>query len=90
MDDHAKISIYIVYDGSRYVYMYTSPMPEDAPVMSMTFPATFSQNRGLMIERRNLRNRYGGRKKSSKVRPMGGSTMFSSVLMISISCTEIE
>lgn len=62
----------------------TSPMPEDAPAMSTTFPATFSRNSGFMVERRNLKNRYGGRKKSNEVRPMGGTTMFSSVLMISM------
>lgn len=56
-----------------------SPMPEDAPVMSTTFPVTFSQNSGLMVERRNLKNRYSGRKKRSEVRPMGGTTMFRTV-----------
>lgn len=62
----------------------TSPMPEDAPVMSMTFPVTFCRNSGFMVDRRNLKNRYGGRKKRSEVRPMGGTTMYSTVLMISM------
>jgi len=36
-------------------------MPEYAPVMSITFPATSSLNMDLLMERRSLKNRYAGR-----------------------------
>lgn len=54
----------------------TSPMPEDAPVISITFPATSSRYMDFMVEMRSLKNRYVGRKKTSIVRPVGGTTRF--------------
>jgi hypothetical protein len=51
-------------------------MPEDAPVMSITFPATSSLNMDLLMERRSWKNRYVGRKVPNMVRAMGGIMIF--------------
>lgn len=57
-------------------------MPEDAPVMRITFPATFSLRTGFMVlEMRFLTTRYGGKKKISKIIAIGGITMFINKLM---------
>jgi hypothetical protein len=62
----------------------TSPMPEYAPVMSITFPATSSLNMDLLMERRSLKNRYAGRKVTNMVRAMGGIMIFMILWMISL------
>jgi hypothetical protein len=49
-------------------------MPEEASVMSTTFPATSSMKMNFMMDRRSLKNMYVDRKKT--VRTMGGSAMF--------------
>lgn len=66
-------------------------MPEDAPVMRTTFPAMFSLKTGRMaLETKNLMKRYGGRKKRSKVRAIGGITMFITLLSISMASLQRE
>lgn len=45
-------------------------MPEDAPVMSTTFPATSSLSRDLRIKKRELKDRNESRKKRSVMRPI--------------------
>ena len=60
----------------------TSPVPEDAPVMSITFPATFSMNMDFMLDRRSLKNIYIyiyiyiGRMKTNMVRTLGETVMY--------------
>ena len=62
---------------TKYTYKkITSPIPEEAPVMSMTLPATYSLYMDLFKDQRNLRKRNGGMKSSNKVRVIGRSTMF--------------
>ena len=51
-------------------------MPEDAPVMSSTFPVTSSLNMDFMVERRSLKSRYVGRKETDMIRAMGGTMIF--------------
>jgi hypothetical protein len=54
----------------------TSPIPEDAPVMSTTLPTTFSLYMDLFKKERNLRKRNGGIKKGNAMSIKRGSTMF--------------
>ena len=54
----------------------TSPIPEDAPVISITLPDTFSLYTDIFKDQRNLRIRNGGMKKSNTMRVKGRSTMF--------------
>ena len=54
----------------------TSPIPEDALVISTTLPDTFSLYMDLFKDQRNLRIRNGGMKKSNTMRVKGRSTMF--------------
>ena len=62
---------------TKYPYkIITSPIPEEAPVMSMTLAATFSLYMDLFKDQRNLRIRNGGMKSSNTVRVIGRSTMF--------------
>ena len=58
------------------VLIHTSPIPEDAPVMSATLPATFSMYLYLFEEKRNLRRPNVGIKSSNAMNVKGGSTMF--------------
>jgi hypothetical protein len=51
-------------------------MPEDAPVIRTTFPATFSLVIYLLMQLINLKTRNNGKKRSSSVNVIGGSTMF--------------
>lgn len=59
-------------------------MPEDAPVISTTFPATSSLNMVLMVNRRNLNKKYGGMKKGSVTNATKGTVMFKNLLINSI------
>jgi len=54
----------------------TSPMPEDAPVISITFPATFSLKMDLTMKPIILYNRYGGKISSKIARLRGGTKTF--------------
>jgi len=51
-------------------------MPDDAPVISITFPATFSLKIDLTMKRRILNSRYGGKMSSKIARLRGGTRMF--------------
>jgi hypothetical protein len=51
-------------------------MPEDAPVIRTTFPATFSLFIDLFMRLINLETRKYGKKRSSRINVIGGSTMF--------------
>lgn len=51
-------------------------MPEDAPVISITFPATSSLNMDFVVERRSLKSSYIGRKETNMIRAMGGTMIF--------------
>lgn len=62
----------------------TSPMPEDAPVMRTTFPATSSAKRDLMVEWTSLKMRRGGRNKRRVIKVMGGTAMSSIWLTMSM------
>lgn len=53
----------------------TSPILEDAPVMSTTFPYTFSQSMDLFKKEINL-SKYGGIKKVKAMIIKRGSAMF--------------
>jgi hypothetical protein len=60
-------------------------MPEDAPVISTTFPATSSLYAvNPFMRPRNLRTRYGGKIKRSTMSAIGGSKIFINFLVISI------
>jgi len=65
-----------------YIYIYessiwiTSPIPEEAPVMWTTLPATFSGKNVKIMERKNLKVQYGGKKRSKEKKVNGGATMF--------------
>ena len=62
---------------TNYTYkIITSPIPEEAPVMSMTLPAKCSLYMDLFKDQRNLRKRNGSRKRSNTVRVIGRSTIF--------------
>lgn len=54
----------------------TSPIPEEAPVMWTTLPATFSGKNAKIMERKNLKVQYGGKKRSKEKKVNGGATMF--------------
>jgi hypothetical protein len=54
----------------------TSPIPEDAPVMSTTLPATFSLYMDLFKEKRYLRKRNGGIKIRMVVSVKARNTVF--------------
>ncbi len=54
----------------------TSPIPEDAPVMSKTLPATFSLYMDLFKEKRYLRKRNGGIKIRMVVSVKARNTVF--------------
>ena len=70
---------------TKYTYKkITSPIPEEAPVMSMTLPATFSLYMDLFKDQRNLRKRNGGMKSSNTVRVIGRSTRFKNLWSKSI------
>lgn len=54
-------------------------------MMSTTFPDTLSLKIGRMVQKRDLKKRYGGRKKKNKrVKEIGGIMMFSTLLMKSM------
>lgn len=57
-------------------FIDTSPMPEEAPVMWTTLPATFSLKMEFMIERKNLKVQYGGKKRQRKKKVVIEATMF--------------
>ena len=69
-------------------WIKTSPIPEDAPVISATLPATFSMNMYLFKEKRNLRRRNGGIKRSNKMKVKGRSIMFKNLCSKSIAFSE--
>ena len=68
----------------RLCYGLTSPMPEDAPVISTTFPVTSSLYVNPFTRPRYLRTRYGGKIKRSIMSATGGSKIFINILVISI------
>lgn len=59
-------------------------MPEDAPVMSTTFPAIHSLNIDLFTKYRSLKVRYGGKMKMSVMKDTGGSIMFNNLCVRSM------
>ena len=63
----------------------TSPMPEAAPVMMTTLPATSSVKKNeRKLEMNNLGNRKSGRNRHTKIRVKGGATMFKTLCIQSI------
>lgn len=54
----------------------TSPMPEEAPVISTTFPATFSLKIDLTMKRRILNNKNGGKISTRIAKLRGGTRTF--------------
>ena len=62
----------------------TSPIPEDAPVMSTTLPATFSLYMDLFKEKRYLRKRNGGIKIRMVVSVKRRNTVFKNLWSKSI------
>ena len=59
-------------------------MPEEAPVMTTTFPKMSSLKMGRAMLKRYLKKRYGGKTKINKVRDIVGIKMFIILLMISM------
>lgn len=55
---------------------YTSPMPEDAPMISTTFPATFSLDMVFLIQLSNLKTRYGSKHRSAMIVIIRGRAIF--------------
>lgn len=54
-------------------------MPEEAPVMMTTLPATFSGKEEYTRERKNLKTRNGGKKNRRVNKVKGGATRFSNL-----------
>ena len=59
-------------------------MPEEAPVMRTTFPATFSRKNEEKMEIISLINRNGGNKKHIAAKVKGNAVKLRKVLTISI------
>ena len=57
-------------------FLYTSPMPDEAPVMTTTFPRTFSSNTDRKAREKRLRRVRRGQRKKSVERPKTGTTRF--------------
>lgn len=58
------------------VDLYTSPIPEEAPVMRTTLPATSSLKMYLTMERKKLKNRKGGKKNRREKKVKVGAATF--------------
>lgn len=59
-------------------------MPEEAPVMRTTLPATFSWKTKVKKERKHLRAWYGGNKNRRVKKVKGGAIRFKNMLIRSM------
>lgn len=59
-------------------------MPEEAPVMRTTFPATLSDKKERRIDKKYLNRTYGGRNNKSVINVNGGATRFDKLFINSI------